>query len=126
MSLSKNLRIAIIGLGALALGFVAFYLVAANVRPSDSLIKGLVEKQMEKRLKGGSIVSMTIIRGQSFPLQAHYSKVPYSTTLYPVVVNLTYNIKQKDGSLSENKDLTRNLYFYRSPDHKWAVDDDLH
>jgi hypothetical protein len=122
----RSFQTAIICLGAVAL-IVCGTIFAMNLsRPSDSVIKEVIAKQMAGRLKGGSIVSETIIRGQSFPNEAHFSKVPYGTILYPVVVNLTYNTKQKDGTLSENKDLSRTLNFYKDATHHWVNDDQLH
>jgi hypothetical protein len=126
MNLSRNLQITIICLGAFALLAIVGMFMLNSSRPSDTVIKALIEKQMERRLKGGSIVSMKIIRGQSFPNQAHFSKVAYGTLLFPVVVHLTYNTKLKDGTLSDNQDLSRTLNFYKDATHHWVNDDQLH
>jgi len=125
MNRFRSLQTAIICLGAVAI-LVCGTIMAMNLsRPSDSVIKALIARQMAPRLHGGSIVSMTIVRGQSFPSEAHNSKVPHGTNLYPIVVRLTYNTKQKDGSLSENKDLSRTLNFYKDATHHWVNDDEL-
>jgi hypothetical protein len=121
----RSLQTAVICLIALAV-VTSLVFLAQGGRPSDALIKVIITKQMEKRLKGGSIVSMKIVRGAPFSNEAHYSKVPYGTRLYPVVVNLTYNTKLPDGSISENKDLSRTLNFYKDTSHQWVNDDELH
>jgi hypothetical protein len=122
----KNLRVAIITLiGVVIVAFVVS-LIATAYRPSDTLIKGLVEKQMEKRLKGATITSITLLRGATFPSQAHESKVPYGTPLYPVVVKVTYVTKPADGSAGETKEINQTLNLYKDPSHHWINDNELH
>ena len=121
----RSLQAAVILLGALVI-VVSLTLLVQGGRPSDSLIKDMITKQMEKRLKGGAIVSMTILRGAPFSNEAHHSKVAYGTQLYPVVVNVVYTTKQKDGTMSDNTNLSRTLNFYKDTSHHWVLDDELH
>ena len=123
----KNLRTALICLGAVVLLGLVISLLASAYQPSDALVKGLIEKQMTKRLKGATINSITYVRGNSFPSEAHNSKVPYGTTLYPVVVTVKYTTKPAaDGTPGEAKELTRTLNLYKDPSRQWVNDDDLH
>jgi hypothetical protein len=126
MNSSRNLRIAIISLVAIVLVTLVFSLLASGYRPSDALIKGLVEKQMARHLKGATIKSITIIRGAPFPDQAHNSKVAYGTLLYPVLVTVTYVTKPTDGSDAETEQITRTLNLYKDASHHWVNDDELH
>jgi hypothetical protein len=121
-----NLRVAIITFGALLLLSVVIGLVASSSSPSDKFLKEMVEKQVTKRLKGGTITSISIIRGAPFPCGAHASKTPYGTMLYPAVVTISYVTKPTDGSTGETNQMTRSLYLYKDSTHHWVNDDELH
>jgi len=123
----KNLRTVLFCLGAVVIVGLTISLLASAYQPSDSMIKGVIEKQMTKRLKGGTITSVSYIRGNSFPSQATNSKIPQGTTLFPVVVTVKYTTKPAaDGTPGEAKELTRTLNLYRNTSHQWVNDDDLH
>jgi uracil phosphoribosyltransferase len=122
----KNLRTVIISLVAFVIIGLLATLLASGYRPSDATIKTLVEKQVAKHIKDGTITSISILRGASFPSQAHQSKVAYGTTLYPIVVTVTYTTKPKDGSAPESQQITRTLNLYKDASHQWINDDELH
>ena len=126
MNSFNNLRVAIVTLGALVLIALVISLVASGYSPSDKFVKEMIEKQMAKRLKGGTITSISIIRGEKFSSEAHESKVAYGTMLYPVVVTVTYVTKPADGSEGETKQFTRTLNLYKDSTHHWVNDDELH
>ncbi len=126
MNSSSNLRIALISLVTIVLLAFGFSLLASAYRPSDALIKALVEKEMARHLKGAAIKSITILRGNPFPNEAHNSKTPYGTQLYPVLVTVTYISKPSDGSDGEPQQITRTLNLYRDASHHWVDDAELH
>lgn len=125
MNLSKNLpAIAICLAGALIVAVVLY--LQQGVRPSDAVIKDIVEKQLKARVKNlDHVVSVSLIRGAEYPSQAHYSIVAYGTKLYPVAVKAVYITKQKNGAQSDPREWSRTLNLYRDSTHQWVNDVDL-
>jgi hypothetical protein len=125
MNASPN-RIAVI-VSLLAVAIVVFFAwsYVSNNGPSDSFVKSLVEKQMQKRFAGCVITSMTLSRGPSFPLQAHYSKVGYGTPIYPIVVRAAYTVPLADGTRSDSREFNREFNFYKNASHQWVTDNEL-
>jgi hypothetical protein len=121
----KSLKTVSLGLIGLALLIYLTMSLTSGHGPSDATIKTLAENEMQARIKGCVITSVSIARGASFASQAKQSTVVYGTSIYPMQVKVTYTVPLADGSRSDPKELMRSLFLYKDPSGKWMDDRSL-